>query len=113
MLVVASSTNTMPKPKPAAARAVESLFEIGSRKCTPMALGNDEVARLHSRGRNQFRSDCGWRIPGITVRAIGENLQHVGEIHPNVDDRRTVLSKCSCKRRCFCDDRGCRMRARF
>jgi len=41
------------------ARSFESLFEIGSRKCTPMALGNDEVARLHSGGRNQFRSDCG------------------------------------------------------
>jgi len=52
-------------------------FKIGSRKCTPMAFGDDEVARLHSGGRNQFRSHCGRRILGITVRAIGGNLQHV------------------------------------
>src|SRR5258708_2552186 len=42
-------------------------FKIGSRKCTPMAFGDDEVARLHSGGRNQFRGDRRWRVMGIAV----------------------------------------------
>src|SRR5438034_810406 len=48
--------------------------------------------------------------PVIYVRV---DLANMLPVHPNVDDRRTVLSKCRCKRRCFCDNRGCRMRARF
>jgi len=82
------------------ARPFESLFEIGSRKSAPVPLVTTRSpACTPEAGTN---SEAIAAADSLDHRESDrKNLQHVGEIHSNVDDRRTVLSKCRCKRRCF------------
>src|SRR6202008_2715155 len=56
------------------------LLEVGSGKCAPMTLGDEDVALLETSGRSDLGGDWGQRFVAHVVRLIDGKLHEVVEI---------------------------------
>jgi hypothetical protein len=72
------------------AAGFELLLKIGAGEGTPMALGDEDVARLEAGGSGDFRCCGRQRLVAHVVRLVDRKLHEIVEIDAHVNNRDTL-----------------------